>query len=204
MAFEIFVIILCLSFDALLASFSYGINRIKIPLKSMIIINLVITITFILAMVIGEILSDFINPSYLNIISFFILFSLAILKFFEYSIKKYFCNIKNKSFKLYNMSFILSVVSDSTLADVDKSKELNCKEAISLGLALSLDGICAALSIGLLFNNYLLAFIYSFSITFLMFIIGNKLGNKISRKKDINLSWFSGLILLILSITKII
>ncbi len=105
---------------------------------------------------------------------------------------------------MYNVKFILQVIKDNTLADADKSKVLSIKESISLGMALSLDGICAAVSFGLSFNNYIIVFIFSFSITFIMFILGNVIGKKINNGKELNLSWLSGVILLILAITKLI
>lgn len=143
------------------------------------------------------------NINVINIISFIILLCLGIYKIFEYSIKKYFKELKEKEFNLFNIKFILNVVTNNTLADIDNSKILSVKESISLGVALSLDGICAALTVGLTFNNYFLIFILSFSITFFMFLAGNIIGKKTSTK-NLNLNWLSGVILIILAITKII
>lgn len=202
--FVVILLIFCLSFDVLLASFSYGIDKIKIPLKSIILMNLIITILFVTSNFFGELISLYVEQSVLNIISFFILFVLSLCNFFKYSIKKYFLKLNNKKFTLYNINFIMQVAVDSTLADSDNSKILSLKEAISLGVALSLDGITVALSIGFFFNNYIILFLTSFVITISMFIIGNILGCKFSKKMDINLSWLSGIIFLILAITKIV
>ncbi len=201
---ELFILILCLSFDVLLASFSYGVNKIKIPFKSTLSINSTVTISFIIALLLGSVVSSFLDQTLIRVISFFILFALSLIKFFEYTIKRYFSKINNKEFKMYDIKFILQVVQDNTLADTDKSKVLSVSESISLGLALSLDGMCAALSFGMEFNNYLLVFLFSFSITYIMLFLGNYIGKKIGEYKEFNLSWLSGVILFILAITKLI
>lgn len=201
---EVFILIFCLSFDVLIASFAYGSDKIKIPFKSMFLINIIITLLFIISLFLGNVLSNVLNVNLIKIISFLILFCLGIFKLFEFSIKKYFGKIKSeKKFKLFNFNFILQVVNDNTLADVNSDLDLSLKESITLGIALSLDGIAAAISVGLFFSNYLFVLFVSFSITFIMFLIGNILGRKISMK-EINLGWLSGLILIILAITKII
>lgn len=202
--FEIILLIICLSLDGLVASLSYGVEQIKIPYKSTFIINFINTTTFIFAMFIGQIIGDLINSNILKLISFLILFSLGLWKILEYSCKKYFTKNKNKTFKMFDIKFILQIANDSTIADKDKSKTLSSLEAISLGLALSLDGICAGLSVGLTYSNYISIFLCVFSITYTMFAIGNVIGNSLSQKRKINLSWLSGIILLILSFTKIL
>lgn len=201
---EIIIIMLCLSIDVLLTSFSYGVDKIKIPLKSVFIINLVTTILFIISLIIGSITSSFLDINMINIISFLILFALGITKLFEFSFKKLFSKLSIKEFKIYDFKFILQVVSDSRLADSDQSKMLSSKEAISLAIALSLDGICAAFSIGMSYNNYLIISLLSFTITTLMFISGNVLGKGFFAKKNLNIGWLCGVLLIALAVSKII
>ncbi len=99
---------------------------------------------------------------------------------------------------------MLEVINNNTLADKDNSKNLSFKESICLGFVLSIDGITAAFSTGLMFNNYILVLFFSFFITLFMFLIGNILGKKIKSKGTSNFSWVSGIILLFLALTKII
>lgn len=170
----------------------------------MITISIIVTLLFIISLFIGNIIGSFLDINIIKYISFVILLFLGLYKLFEFTIKNFYIKLNDKEFKLFNIKFILNVISDSTLADIDKSKKLSIKESISLGVALSLDGICAALTVGMVFTNYVITILLSFCITLFMFLIGNIIGKKISYKKDINLSWLSGFILIILAITKLL
>lgn len=202
--FEIFILIFFLSLDVLFASFAYGADQIKIPFKSILSITIIVTFLFIFSLFLGNSVGHFLDFYTIKIISFLILFCLSLSKFFEFSIKKYFSKLSSKNFKLFNFNFIVQVINNNTLADSDNSKTLSLKESISLGFVLSLDGMSAAFSTGLMFNNYFLVLISSFSITLFMFLLGNILGKKIKSNNNSNYSWISGIVLLILAITKII
>ncbi len=166
-------------------------------------INLIITLLFIVSLLLGSVISNFLNTFAIKLISFFILFCLALTKIFEYSIKKLCSTLTDKEFKIFDFTFILKIVNDNTLADKDHSKILSPKEGIPLAIALSLDGICAALSIGMYSIDYYKITFFSFCITFIMFIAGNVLGKGFFAKRKMDLSWISVLILLCLAFSKL-
>ncbi len=202
---ENLIIILCLSIDVLLTSLSYGIERIKIPFFSIFILNIIISSSFFLSMILGQFITPLLDDLIIRLFSFIILFLIGIFKLLEYCIKKYFdSNNSTKEFSIFNFKFVLQVLNDSIVADKDNSKVLSCKETIPLGIALSLDGISVGISLGLSNSNFYSLGISSFLITILMFSLGNILGNKISSKRDINIGWICGTILLILAFSKLL
>ncbi|MGL6173899.1 MAG: manganese efflux pump, partial [Cellulosilyticaceae bacterium] len=72
-----------------------------------------------------------------------------------------------------------------------------------LGAALSLDSIAVGIGIGLLNINYLQVLILSLLINLIMLSLGNLVGYKLSQKWGVDLGWLSGLILILLAMSKI-
>ncbi len=178
-------LILALSLDTFMASLTYEISKIRIPLKSNLIISFVCSTILIISLFLGNSLSLVIPNAVLKWISFFILFFIGILKIFESQVKKL---IKKNSFKskkinfsFCNLKFILQIYSDYAKADYDKSKNLSAIEAFSLALALSIDGLSAGLAFNTASEYFLAIFLTSLIINialiflakFLKFIIKN-------------------------------
>lgn len=151
--FEAFIMVSALSLDAFAASFAYGTNKIKIPLKSVVIINFVCSVILGVALSAGSYIADFIPRSVTSWICFSILIFIAITKLFEFSIKNWIRRQGSDSpkteFTIMNFRFCLQLIADPTRADADKSKVLSSKEAIALALSLSLDGLAVGLGAGM-------------------------------------------------------
>jgi putative sporulation protein YtaF len=106
-------------------------------------------------------------------------------------------------FKFLDFHFIVEVYTDHTKADKDKSKTLSVKEALTLGLVLSLDGIAAGVGSGLLLMGNVKIFILSFMIGFLAIKAGVRLGEKISRIGNFEVSWLSGVLLMVIAFLRL-
>ncbi|GAA0078383.1 hypothetical protein UT300005_27620 [Clostridium sp. CTA-5] len=140
------------------------------------------------------------------IIGFILLMCLGIYRLFECIFKSY---ISKRSkidtpltFKLFDFKFVLDVYADETKADFDNSKILNPKEAFYLALALSLDSLAVGFGSSLTSINYLQVIILCFIIGFLAVSIGVFVGKKVADNINIELSWLSGVLLIILAIIK--
>jgi len=205
--FQTFLLVLALGIDAFVCSFSYGANKIKIPLKSVLMINFV-TITLLFIGTIGARLLNPILPEFLlEWLPFLILFCLGISKIFEGIIKAFIRKHKGSrelNFSLFNLGFILQIYADYEQADIDGSKELSVKEAIPLAIALGIDGLSVGFSVGLTAVAIPLLLGMSFIVEFFCVLFGVALGRGIAKKIKFDLSMISGLILIAIAVFELL
>ena len=202
---ESLLLVLSLCIDSFVASIAYGTSKIKIPKLSLIIINLVCTCTLAFSLAIGSVVKTFLSGNVPMILGFLLLMTLGIYRLFEGLFKSYISK-KSKSdaplkFKIFDFNFVLEVYADEIKADFDNSKSLSPKEAFYLALALSLDSIAVGFGSSLCNINYLQVIILCFIVGTLAVFIGVLIGNKFAQKFNIELSWLSGLLLIILAFT---
>lgn len=99
------------------------------------------------------------------------------------------------------LNFNVSVEPDTL--DTNKSKILKSAEAFTLALALSLDGLAIGFGSGLVGVNYIQVILFSLISNVIAVSFGCLLGNVFVKNINLNLSWLSGLILLIIGFMKI-
>lgn len=192
-----------LSIDALVSGFAYGIRKIRIPFSSVLIINFVCSGMLTIPLLVGSIIRPYIEEKIITIISFLILFIFGLTKLFDSTIKYLIRKNKGK-LKLKVFNFVLDVYANPETADIDSSGILSKKESLYLAIALSLDSLSLGFGMGLENSNLWLIITLSFLIGIASVILGHIIGNKIARKIPLNLSWISGLILIILAILRLV
>ncbi len=202
---ESFILSLAISIDTFVACFGYGLSGIKVPFRSTIFIAFVNTFILGISVLIGYFLGGVISTDFAKWLSFGLLLAIGIFKFFSELFKIWLTKRVNKNLdiKMFNFRLILKVMADSNSADIDKNKILTIPEAMSIALVLSIDQIGVGLSHGV--NNlypYILI-IFNLFTCFCSSLLGTKLGKKMSSHIKINLSWLSGLILIILAVVKL-
>ena len=204
---EAIILALTCSVDAFAASFAYGTNKIKIPFISNQIINFICCFTLGISLLLGSIIKNYIPPNLTVIICFIILFILGIIKLFDSItkslIRKYNNINKELKFSFFNFKFILKLYADPEEADIDSSRDISPMEAVALALSLSLDGLAIGFGAALTNINILVVVIAALLINMIALLFGVSLGNKIAKKSSVNLSWISGVILIILAIFKL-
>lgn len=200
------MLVTALSLDAFVASFCYGSSKIKIPFKSVVTISFICSATLAVTLYLGVAIKPYIPYAIITPICFLILFIIGIIKFFDGCIKtlinKHKLTYQQVSFKLHDLRFILQIYADSTQADIDHSKELSPKEAACLALALSFDGLAVGFGAGLSTINPLEVILFSIVFGIVAVLFGGYIGSKLSQKLDIDLSWVSGLLLIVLALLK--
>lgn len=205
---EAILLTTALSTDAFVASFAYGSNEIKIPVRSVIIINIICTTTLTISLFLGNVIRPMLQPHITNIICFLILMALGIVKLFDSSIKAYIRRKKDRitkiKFSLFRLNFVLTVYADPEKADFDASRTLSSYEAITLAIALSLDGIAVGFGAALTSVNHIEIIFFSFLLGIFAVKLGCCIGHKVVQKLSIDLSWLSGVLLMILATLKII
>lgn len=202
------VLALSCSLDAFAAAFAYGSNRIRIPMFSNQIINLICSSILGISLWIGVFVRQYL-PAWLAIgISFTILLILGAVKLLDSVTKAIIRKHSNISrelkFSVFNFKFILQLYADPEAADVDASRVISPKEAAVLAISLSLDGMAIGFGAALGDINVLAAILASLITNMAAVTFGSIVGNKIARKLNFNLSWLSGAILIILAIIKLI
>ncbi|MGL4876152.1 MAG: sporulation membrane protein YtaF [Clostridium sp.] len=204
---SIYFIVFSLVLDSFASSIAYGSDNIKIPTSFIVLINFFSTLILGISILFGVFLEDFMPVGLPSKISFLIFLSLGIYKLFEVVIKKYFKKYSLRReplrFKAFDMNFALNVYLDEKSADFDKSKFISLKESFYLALALSLDSLAIGFGVGFYDINFLALLFFSFIFGLCSFKFGAFLGKKLKTKKDINLSWLSGVILLLIAFTKL-
>lgn len=205
---ETILLVLTLSLDAFVASIAYGANKIRIPYSSCLIINLVCSLLLGFSVFLGYSVKKFLPGNLAVTLSFIILLLLGIYYLLESFVKSY---LKKKSqkkrklkFKLFSIWVFIDIYVDEIQADLNHSKDLDLKEAIYLGTALSLDSLAVGFGSSLGNINYLHVISLSFLIGILALCSGLFLGKKIAQKSKVNLSWLSGIILIALAILKLL
>ena len=179
------LIIFCI--DLLLVCITYSINKIKIPFKSGLIISSVCCISLIISSIFSSILC--------NIICFLILLILGLYNIFSDKIKNVLSKNHNKLFQIY---------VDETKADLNNSKNLNRVEALILSIILSLDSFVGGISIDFTKNNLCFVVFLFFFINIIFIILGNIIGNSVSKYINFNTSYICGILLIIIGIFKLI
>jgi len=198
---------LSVSIDAFLVSFAYGCKKIKLPIASLHIINLICASTIFLSFLIGSQIMQHIPSWAVQILSFSILFIIGIIKLFDSItksiIRKHTELNKEIKFSVFNFKFILRLYADPEAADMDVSKSISPKEASWLALSLSLDGVAVGFSAAMIGVNGLVLVLFTFFMGFAALLLGSRLGNSAADKLKFNISWVAGTMLIGLAIMQL-
>lgn len=196
------------SIDAFSASFAYGSNKIKIPLLSLQVINLVCSFILGLSLLLGATLRHFLPKRLALTVCFFILFFIGVSKLLDSItksiIRKHSDLNKQVKFSLFNFRFILQLYADPIEADIDGSRSISPKEAALLAVSLSLDGLAVGFGAAIGNVNVLAVIIASLITDMLAVLLGGYLGNKLAGSLNYNISWLSGAILIAMAFFKLL
>ena len=189
-----------ISIDALAVSFAYGCKKIKIPVSSLIIINLICTAVIGLSFLFGTALVRYI-PGWLAIaVSFAILFIIGIVKLFDSItksiIRKYTQFSKEIKLSVFNFKLVMHLYADPEAADVDVSKSISPREAVVLAVSLSLDGLAVGLGAAMIGINGWVLVLFTLITGYIALLFGCWLGNKAADRLRFNITWLAGVILI--------
>ncbi len=204
---QLILLIIALSADAFAASFAYGADNVKIPPLSAIIVALISDLLLMASLFIGNLLKAYIPAAFTVFFSFSILFVLGAIKLFDSSIRK---KIRENRFssrevrvRTKNLRFILTVYAAPETANTEDVEVLSPAEALSLGLALSLDSAAAGLGAASGEYSFLLAAVLNILISLCAVFCGCRLGRLLASKSGVNFSVIGGILLLLLAFSKL-
>lgn len=202
---EIFLLVLAVSIDSFMTSFSYGISKIKIPVKSALLISAVGSGLLGISMLFADFIASFIPVFSGKLISASLLFLIGGMSFFSELIKNILRKnegIKELRFKYSGIGFVLSLYLEETSADIDNSNSISAKEALFLALALSADNLVTGFSAGLFKADILVTVGVTFLMGFCAVFFGSKYGGKYSRSFKSDMSFLSGAVLMLLAVIR--
>lgn len=204
---QIILLVIAVCIDAFAVSLTYGMGNIKIPVFSALIISAVGTVFLSVSVFLASLVASAIDKKTCIVLSMSLLILLGVINIFQNSIKAYLRRHKGKknvSFSLFDISFVVEIFFDETKADWDNSKSLSAKEALVLAIPLSIDSLASGFSAGLGMTSLWGIVILSFIAGLLLILLGSFIGRRISRKTKLNLSWISGVALIILGLTRLL
>lgn len=203
---EDMLLVLAMSTDAFFAALSYSTGKIKIPAVSAFIISAISSAILTVSMLVSFAAGAFIPENFCRTAGAVLLGIIGVTSFCQNGLKSILKKHQGNgklSFSCFNIGFVISVYLDETQADADCSQILSPKEAIALALALSVDSVSGGLGAGLSGSNVLRVCILSFIFGLMAVAAGGKLGEGLS-KKGPDLSWISGVFLIVLAAYKLI
>lgn len=200
------LLVTALSIDALVAGFAYGVDRIRIPFSSMVVIGGLSAMSLFISLLAGKGLLAELPPGLAGFVSIVLLLMVGLVKLFDGTIK---CIIRRRApmekhldFHMFDLRFLLTIYADPYRADADRGGTLSVKEACSLGVALSIDSIAAGVGAGIGDTPVLLPVILAFAVGAAAIGGGVMLGNRVAARYSLDFSWVGGLLLILLSVLK--
>jgi putative sporulation protein YtaF len=207
--FSLLVLALAVSLDSFGVGLTYGLRKMKLPIKSLIFIALCSAFSILIAMTIGNWLQKYLSPNVAEIIGGVCLMMIGAWALYQtYRPAKGDAKTNDDAVILNFESKILGVVikilRKPMVADFDNSGTITGREAFFLGVALSLDAFGAGIGAALigfspLFMALSVAFMSAICVTF-----GMKSGYLFSDSKIMQkFSFIPGLLLIILGVWKL-
>ena len=191
------------SLDSLTAGFSYGTGRVHVKALSFLILACVPALFITAAGRIGETVGSLLPPGVLPFLSFFMLAAIGIAKLLESLIRSIAKNhpslMGNWGCQIKQINIIFTVYLSPEDANREDLQVLSPKEALLLSLALSLDSVLAGMAFTTGTLPLAALFLLSALFNLILFMAGYGFGHLASSVLRVDLSWLSGLFLLILA-----
>ena len=206
------------SIDSLGIGITYGIKNTKITLFAKFILFLVAFTISTISIYFGNILKYFLPDFIIDYLGSFILIFMGFFMCFQaLRNNKKDCKINSDtnltdtekiySFFIKCLGITIKIIKNPSSSDLDKSNTIDSKEALFLGLALSLDSFCIGIGFSMI-NTFSILFPLLISFFQLFFLnIGNYCGKKLyslNKLPDNIWSTISGILLIIIGFCKII
>lgn len=169
------LLILALTMDSFVVSFAYGVSKTKMPFGIVVCMNLLMSTILGTAIFMGGRLAALLPEGVTGRLGFLLLFGIGCYRLFSYFLKK-------------------------GEEESEKVKALNLLEGLGLAFILSLDSIAVGIGTGLVQSGQVMLVIGSFLAGIAVMEAGWMLGHGTRHILNRDLSWLSGVCLLLLAI----
>ncbi|AOY75031.1 sporulation membrane protein YtaF [Clostridium formicaceticum] len=206
------LIAVAISMDSLSVGVAYGIKNIKVPLRSLIILDFISVTLLSFGFFAGNLLTKLVPTVVTEFIGASILVAIGL-----WFIAQSWLNYKYPKEKVPQLTSIavisinslgiaINILRDPSKADLDISGIIDTKEAVLLGIALAIDSLAIGIAVSLssvfiiLFTLLLVAVMNLVFLLSGMFIGRNYIASHLKEKT----AFIPGLILLLLGLTRLI
>lgn len=195
-----------LSTDAFAASTAYGAGGIRIPWRSATVISVVCSAMLAGSLAIGSSLQGLLPSGSVRFICFILLCGIGVMRLFDSVLKEYIRRHQklDMQFATNHLHFMLIVYADNENADVDHSKELSPREAATLAVALSLDGLAVGIGAALTGIGVMIPTLVSLLLTAAAIPLGCMLGKHMKHLLPFDLSIVSAVLLIVIAVVRLI
>ncbi|MBO8171843.1 MAG: sporulation membrane protein YtaF [Bacillaceae bacterium] len=215
---SILALALAVSLDGFGAGIAYGLRKIRIPAKSIVIIAACSGAVIYLSMGLGKWLGGFLDPDRARIIGALILIGIGLWAI--YNVTRDRAGTKSQSshdhsvshaplpreiftFEIRKMGLVIQILKTPAVADVDRSGSISSSEAVLLGLALSLDAFGAGIGAAFVGMSPLFTAVLTAVMCFLFIRGGYRIGVRCADQTWVEkLSFVPGLILILFGLIK--
>lgn len=206
---SLFLLAFAVSLDSFSVGITYGLRKLKIPIKSIIVIACCSATTLLASMMVGQLLGKIIPKAITEHIGGLILISIGawvLYQFFrpnerldeQFDLNKTLLNVEIKS-----LGIVIQILRKPTTADMDRSGTITGVEALLLGVALSLDAFGAGIGAALLGYSPFYMAIFVATMSSLFVLAGIKVGHIFSKMVVIDkILWLPGFLLILIGILK--
>lgn len=214
MLLNTFLLAISSSIDSLGIGITYGIKNTSISYLGKFVLFFVSIIITIISLLFGNIIKNIFSESFSAFLGSILFILMGVFICFQ-ALKKDKTSIKrsfNKEQKIYCffikfLGITIKIIKDPISSDLDNSNKIDSKEALFLGLALSIDSLCIGIGGSIIgINTYIFPFLIGFFQLFFLGL-GNLLGKKIYSFSSLPTNiWsiVSGILLIFLGFLKII
>lgn len=136
--FTAVLLAIALSIDGFGVGLSYGIRKIKVSFVPIILIVFCSVLALTFSLFAGQLVAGFIPGHLAGALGGTILVLIGLWQLAE-GLKKYKDNPVLLTIKLKALGLVLQVIREPENADIDKSGDINYREALLLGIALNID-----------------------------------------------------------------
>ncbi len=151
------------SLDSFSVGFTYGLRKMHMPFRSILVIALCSAFTLMLAMGVGSLIALVLSPEWAEKTGGIILVGIGAWVLYQFfKPEKEQEELKEKqlvvNFEIKALGIVIHILRKPMAADIDKSGTINGMEAFLLGFALSLDAFGAGIGAALLgYSPYIMA-----------------------------------------------
>ena len=198
--FQACLLAVAVCMDTFWGAVSCSMSGITIPKRCAMLISAIGTVFLSISLFCAQLLHGILPESVFRYAGFAILFLLGSTQL----MKKILTVLFQKHRPHWNwkaLGLVIDICFDETLADADGSKTISMKEAAAYATALSMDSLASGLGAGIIVSRIPVCLGLSFVFGFVLTVLGCRVGT--SCRKQINLSWLGGVMLLILAFCRL-
>lgn len=209
--FSLLLLAFALSLDSFSVGFTYGLRKMAMPFKSVLIIACCTAVSLLIAVTIGHGLSRFLSPQITSGLGGVILMGLGagvLYQFFKPEKEKDKDLDKGEKtivkIEIRSLGLVINILRKPMSADFDQSGTITGIEALMLGFALSLDSFGAGIGAAMLgYSPIYLALAVSI-MSPLFVLLGIKSGSLLHRFDWVQkLTFLPGILLIIIGVWKL-